>query len=95
MLWKQPKSTGETTNAETPNASGGRAEAGCVYERSSEIFKVTAFHNSIRSFFAVERVTGPPPPETFPFSIETIEKKLIPPPKKKIIPKIIPHPYFS
>ena len=38
-------------------------------------------------------MTGPPPPETFPFSIETIEKKLIPPPKKKIIPKIIPHPF--
>ena len=138
LWWKAAKNTGETTNAETPNAFGGGRCAlppnpppAFLFLRFPPLNVVAAAavvvvvvvvavavvvvvvvnsktpqkeeNNICRAaqciwgggslpqfnpqlFFAVEKVTGPPPPETSPVSIETI-KKIIPKKIKNKFPK--------
>ena len=69
-----------------------KIQALCVYERSSEIFKVTAFHNSIRSFFCCRKGDWPTPTWNLSIFNWNHRKKINSPPPKKLIPKIIPHP---
>ena len=63
------------------------------HKACSFIFKVTAFHNSIRSFFCCRKGDWPTPTWNLSIFNWNHRKKFIPP-QKKIIPKIIPHPIF-
>ena len=62
------------------------------HKACSFIFKVTAFHNSIRSFFCCRKGDWPTPTWNLSIFNWNHRKKINSPPKKKLIPKIIPHP---